>query len=376
LGGQFYLQTFKSVFMMYNLSALLKSTAIVPSIVFLLFFGCKKQNDVRITASTQSGDQAKSSSRQSILIGAFDLNGDGTNEQVFNEGSSISVVQSNGVTASYFISSGPWSILNGTQGVIDLDGAAGAEIPINIGSSILVITHRTRSVKPYQVNGSQWALLNNGISDLDGNEGAEIAINIGSSILVITHRTTSVKSYGVSGSWALLRDGITDLDGYPGNEIAINKGSAGVFIITHRTESVKTYDVPNAGYIGWSLLENGITDLDGTEGKEIAIVTNTGLFIIKHRAQSTLIYGINNGWSLLQGGINDFNGIPGNEIAINIGTSMLIIHAYNNTTKSYYVGNIWSLNSYSNLDGLPGLEIIINAGGRTKVINDRQGTIN
>ena len=73
---------------------------------------------------------------QGVLIATIDVSGDGIADNIYNSGTSITVVRGGGKgTHVYFISSGSWSLIFGNStGIVDMDGVAGAEIAVVNGS--------------------------------------------------------------------------------------------------------------------------------------------------------------------------------------------------------------------------------------------------
>jgi hypothetical protein len=59
----------------------------------------------------------------------------------------------------------------------------------------------------------------------------------------------------------------------------------------------------------------------------------------------------------------------------NVGSAIDIYHDADGSSFTYTAGAAWTYLGASDLDGKPGLELRINAGGRTRVINDRLRTI-
>ncbi len=219
-----------------------------------------------------------SSFAQGVLQATADLTGDGVPERVYNMLNGVMrVVNPDGSQHSYFLTSNPggWAILGGQAGIKDLDGIAGGEMAVNVGSVVIVVTHRTNSIQAYSLPGTGWSLLGGaaGISDFDGVAGAEVPINMGPSIIFITHRTGTLQSMATSsGTWFILPGpgGINDFDGLPGNEVAIT-ASGGTVRILHPANGVtRNYFVTSGAY---SLLAVG--DLDGQPGQEITLRLGT-----------------------------------------------------------------------------------------------------
>ena len=274
---------------------------------------------------------------QDILIANIDVSGDGVPDRIFNSLSGITVIAGNsGSKRVYTISSGGWALIFGnSSGIVDMDGTAGAEIAVNTGSALMIITDRSQSTRNYPIAGA-WAVPPGGIADLDGSAGAEIAVATNSNLLVITQRTAGTNSYMISqGSWAVAVDGV-----------------------------------------------DGISDMDGTAGAEIAIASGSQLIVVTHRNASQRSYPIGTSWSILKNGVQNFNCQPGNDIAIVAGVQgqLMIVHPRDASVRSYpiqSIGTSWELIGYGNYDGTPGVEILINSYTlkRDLVVNDCTGTV-
>lgn len=274
---------------------------------------------------------------QGLFIARIDVSGDGVKDDIYNSVSSITVIAGNsGVKRVYNISSGAWALIFGdSSSIVDLDGIAGAEIAVNTGSALMVITDRLQSTRNYPIAGG-WAVPPGGIADLDGLLGAEIAVATGSNLLVITQRTANTNSYMIGqGGWAVATDGL-----------------------------------------------NGISDMDGIAGAEIAISNGSALVVVTQRNVTQRSYAIGSSWSILKNGIQDFNCQPGNDIVIVAGVQgqLMIVHPRDASTRLYPVqsiGTSWELIGYGNYTGTPGLEILINSFTlkRNLLINDCSGSV-
>jgi hypothetical protein len=220
---------------------------------------CSKQNDSS-TITPKSLMQSQSALSKSVpatspgtLVATVDVNGDGIPDKIYNNGSSVVVVRSTGVTDTYFISSGNWSIV--PAAITDLDGVAGAEITVIVGEYVKIITDKKGTVTSYTLGLSDWSLIttgSNGVSDMDGIAGAEIAIANGNYLTILCQRTGTLTNYLVStGNWSLLSNGIQNFDGKPGNDIALTIfTSSNIEIIHPKTGSIATYSSNTFG-ISW-----------------------------------------------------------------------------------------------------------------------------
>jgi hypothetical protein len=215
---------------------------------------------------------------QGVLQATADLTGDGVPEKIYHAlNGMMRVVNPDGSQQSYFITNSPggWAILGGEAGIKDLDGIPGGEMAVNVGSVVLVVTHRTTSIKGYSLPGTGWALLGGaaGITDYDGVAGAEVPINMGPSLIFINHRAETMKAFATSsGTWFLLLGpgGINDFDGEPGNEVAITVSGGTVRILHPASDVTRNYFVTPGPY---SLF--AVSDLDGQPGQEITLRLGT-----------------------------------------------------------------------------------------------------
>lgn len=322
-------------------------------------------------------------SAQGVLMGSADLDGDGVAETVYNNGSYITVRNTSGSSYNYQISGGSWALLYGDfTSVKDLDGTAGAEIPINIGGALMVINHNSRSSYNYQMSGS-WAASPGGITDLDGIAGNEIAIVASDSLRIVHHRSRSSNSQPMSGTYAIAVYGIRDLDGQPGAEIPIANGSA-LRIYNDRTRSMSSTPVSSGS---WAIcndpgIPNCVSDMNGTAGAELVLILPNYISVYSYATGSMNNYIINAQYAILSDGVRGFDGTTGNEIAIarNDGNINIVYPRTGNVqliNGSSTFGSWWSLLNYANLDGVAGDEIRVrnNGTGRNYRIYPRSGSV-
>lgn len=322
-------------------------------------------------------------SAQGVLMGSADLDGDNIAETVYNNGSYITVKSTNGSSYNYQISGGSWALLYGDfTSVKDLDGTAGAEIPINIGGALMVINHNSRSSYNYQMSGS-WAASPGGITDLDGIAGNEIAIVAADALRIVHHRSRSWNSMPMSGTYAIAVYGIRDLDGQPGAEIPIANGSA-LRIYNDRTRSMSSTPVSSGS---WAIcndpgIPNCVSDMNGTAGAELVLILPNYISVYSYVTGSMSNYIINAQYAILSDGVRGFDGTTGNEIAVarNDGNINIIYPRTGNVqliNGSSTFGSWWSLLNYANLDGVAGDEIRVrnNGTGRNYRIYPRSGSV-
>lgn len=213
-----------------------------------------------------------------VLLGNADLDGNGTPESVYNNttpaGSAINVVSGRGVSR-YPISNGAWALLYGNfSSVVDLDGQPGAEIPVNIGSTLLIIQHRGGTTSRVQIPSASWAAVPGGITDLDGYAGAEIPIVAPGVLWVYAARTGVLSRYAIPEQYAVLQGGIRDFDGAPGSDIAVATNTGNIVVIRQRSGVAQI--IRGAGYFGaqWSVESYG--NFDGIAGDEIRVLSSNG----------------------------------------------------------------------------------------------------
>ncbi|MEQ1512362.1 MAG: hypothetical protein ABL934_06730 [Lysobacteraceae bacterium] len=203
-----------------------------------------------------------------ILIANADLNGDGVAEQIYNTGSTITVKNNQGVTTAIYYVAGSWAMM----GIADLDGTAGAEIAVRTFTQMIVITHRTKKIYPYDLSIYGGAWIGVTIDEFDGVAGNEVAINTGafsngySSLLFVSHRTHTVKQhfFSTAPTWGILN--INDFNGAAGKEVAINTGTLGYVAILHPKNLVARYY--SVGIISQLI---SVSNLDGVAGLEIRV---------------------------------------------------------------------------------------------------------
>ncbi len=326
-------------------------------------------------------------SAQGVLMGSADLDGDNIAEQVYNNGSFITVRNTSGSSYNYQISGGSWALLYGNfTSVKDLDGTPGAEIPINIGGALMVINHNSRSSYNYQISTGSWAASPGGITDLNGIAGNEILIVASDSLKVVDHRARSISSQPMSGTYAVAVYGIKDLDGQPGAEVPIANGSA-LRVYNYRTRSMSSTPVSSGS---WAIcndpgIPNCVSDMNGTPGAELILILPNYITVYSYATGSSNNYLINTQYAILSDGVRDFDGTSGNEIAVARGGDGNINIIYPRTgnvqfingSNTFNAGRWWSLLNYVNLDGVAGDEIRVrdNGYGRNYRIYPRSGSV-
>lgn len=315
-----------------------------------------------------------------LLIGSADLDGDGLPEDVYNNLSSINVVRGTTVT-SYPIGFTSWALLNGDfSSVVDLDGAPGAEIPVNIGGSLLIIHHATRSTSTYAM-GSSWAAAPGGFADLDGQPGKEIVIVTPTGVRIVQERARNVRSVAISGQYAVIGAAITDLDGTAGAEVPISNGSS-LMIYSFVRGVLSSFPM---GSGSWAVCTSGsdcVSDMDGLPGAELLIAVPNAIQVLRYRSGVINNFFIGQQYATLSAGVRDFDGAAGNDIAMaRADGGLLIIRPASGVIQTINgagtFGSSWTLVGYINADGLPGDEIRIRSTATSRVYraNPRTGSV-
>lgn len=323
-------------------------------------------------------------SAQGVLMGSADLDGDNIAETVYNNGSYITVRNTSGSSYNYQVSTGSWALLYGDfSSVKDLDGTAGAEIPINIGGALKVINHNSRSSYNYQISTGSWAASPGGITDLNGIAGNEILIVASDSLKVVDHRARSTSSQPMSGTYAVAVYGIRDLDGQPGAEVPIANGSA-LRVYNYRTRSMSSTPVSSGSWAICNdpIIPNCVSDMNGTPGAELVLIKPNVIGVYSYVTGSTSNYTINTQYAILSDGVRGFDGTTGNEIAVARADGHINI-IYPRTGSLQFIngsntfGSWWSLLNYANLDGVAGDEIRVRNNGtaRNYRIYPRTGSV-
>lgn len=302
---------------MKNSFTVKRSLVAITKLTFTVFcllsiYSCKTKND-EIPSPDQSLTTAKTkvNANNGVLMGTIDVDGDGVPDNIYNNGSFITVVRATGLSHQYTVGGGAWALLFGnSSSIVDLDGVAGAEIPVNIGGSLLIINDRQGTTSTYPIGSGSWAAAPGSIADLDGVAGAEIPIVNGSQLIIITARTGTKSSYPISsGNWAVVQGGTTDLDGVPGAEITMVSGSQ-LIIFTAKTGQMNSYPM---GSGSWAILSNGFQDFDGIAGNDIAITqpesSRNNLIIVHPKSRTTTTYSTLGYWYLVSYANSGTNGV-------------------------------------------------------------------
>lgn len=268
------------------------------------------------------------------LLGTADLNADGRAESIYKDGYYLSL--ESGTKVQRYNMGPTWNPVLGVadikKSIADMDGKAGSEIAINVGSHIRVVNYTDKSVKDYSVSSAPWAVVPGGVADLDGDAGAELVAITGSYVRLISPSKTgtrAIKEYWISdGNWAVVNGGIIDLDNVAGAEVvAIHENNVAIITFAKTSNQQKEYVVAE-GAGKWAVLPAGIRDLDGELGREIPM---------------------------------------------QVGSYLKVLYPVKGRVKSFFVSSgSWSVTGYANVDKYDGEEVLIKlANGSTKTISAR-----
>jgi hypothetical protein len=204
-------------------------------------------------------------------------------------------------------------------GVADTDGVAGAEIVTAVGTGITVIEPRTNTTRYYPISGS-WAI--NSVKDLDGQAGGEIIV-AGSSIFVITDRTRATSTYSIPG-YSI--NGVADTDGLAGGEIIVVT-TTGIQVIRHRDGSKTAYSIAGSQFRIYSTAK----DTDGVAGVDIIVSTGyysgstylSGIYTIHDPSRTTRYYSFNTSFTIMTACNKD--GLAGDELFVSGTTAIYML---------------------------------------------------
>ncbi|MBC7977064.1 MAG: hypothetical protein H7138_18970 [Myxococcales bacterium] len=334
-----------------------------------------------LVALTVMAPRGAAAANFGLLIGSADLDGDGTIEDVYNNLSSINVANGNTLSRSYSIGFTSWALLFGNfSSVQDLDGVPGAEVPVNIGGSLLIIHHASRSTVTHPISPTTWAPVPGGIIDLDGQPGKEVVLITPTGMKLVQERTRNVQSVSISGQFAVIGDAIADLDGTAGAEIPVANG-AGLQIYSMVRGVLSSF--PFSG--NWAVCTSGsacVSDMDGTAGAELLIAVPNAIQILRYRSGVVNSFPIGQQYAVLSDGVRDFDGSAGNDIAIaRADGNLLILRPQVGVLQSINgagtFGSSWTLVGYINADGQPGDELRLRSTANNRIyrVNPRSGTV-
>ncbi|MGV8217302.1 hypothetical protein KK089_28785 [Pseudomonas aeruginosa] len=165
-----------------------------------------------------------------VLVGTWDLRGNGQLAAVYRDGANLQVVEG-GSTRNYSFGNVVWSVFGAT----DTDGQPGAEIIGRTSTGIYVISNAT-SRKEYSIGASAWALYG-GTADTDGKPGNELIVVMQGKVRVIHHASGASSDYRI-GDVNYSIDSVADMDGQPGAEILVRDANGKLFVINDRTGKV------------------------------------------------------------------------------------------------------------------------------------------
>ena len=297
-----------------------------------------------------------------VLVGTWDLRGNGQLAAVYRDGANLQVVEG-GSTRNYSFGNVVWSVFGAT----DTDGQPGAEILVKAGPDLVIVSHASTTQRKYPVGNVSWAIMR--ATDVDNVAGDEVILSIGNGVRTVFDRTRTQRdaTFSYNGTWGLFD--VADVDGAPGKELVLNMGN-GVKVIDPRTSGAKDFT-----FSGYHALAQ-IADLDGQPGAEIIGRTSTGIYVISN-ATSRKEYSIGASAWALYGGTADTDGKPGNELIVVMQGKVRVIHHASGASSDYRIGDVnYSIDSVADMDGQPGAEILVrDANGKLFVINDRTGKV-
>ncbi|MDF5977661.1 hypothetical protein P4114_04290 [Pseudomonas aeruginosa] len=295
-----------------------------------------------------------------VLVGTWDLRGNGQLAAVYRDGANLQVVEG-GSTRNYSFGNVVWSVFGAT----DTDGQPGAEILVKAGPDLVIVSHASTTQRKYPVGNVSWAIMR--ATDVDNVRRRR------SHPQHRQRRAHRIRShpYATRRHLQLQRHlglfDVADVDSAPGKELVLNMGN-GVKVIDPRTSDAKDFT-----FSGYHALAQ-IADLDGQPGAEIIGRTSTGIYVISN-ASSRKEYNIGASAWALYGGTADTDGKPGNELIVVMQGKVRVIHHASGASSDYRIGDVnYSIDSVADMDGQPGAEILVrDANGKLFVINDRTG---
>ncbi|MFN3582215.1 MAG: hypothetical protein ACK4VV_17280 [Pseudomonas sp.] len=300
----------------------------------------------------------------STYLGSWDLRGLGQNDLVYRESSGIRIVQSNGVRRDYPVGNVSWTFF----GAYDTDGKPGSELVLRAGTDVLIIDHAYQTTRRYGVGNVSWAIER--AADLTSNGADELIVRFGNSLRIISDSNSSQRDINFPGnqSWALMD--LANLSGQ-GLDLVINI-PGGARIVDPRRATYKDFN-----FSGFSEVY-GVADLRGRSDLQVIGRTSTELWVITGGVSGSVKrYPVTTqqSWAIYQR-TADTDGSAGEEVILILPTSIKIVRHRTGTVKTYNFNSNYTVDALQDMDGRPGLEIIVRlAGGMTRIVNDRLGTI-
>ncbi|MCT5187010.1 hypothetical protein LZK71_01815 [Pseudomonas aeruginosa] len=107
-----------------------------------------------------------------VLVGTWDLRGNGQLAAVYRDGANLQVVEG-GSTRNYSFGNVVWSVFGAT----DTDGQPGAEILVKAGPDLVIVSHASTTQRKYPVGNVSWAIMRaTDVDNVAGDEGAPYSI--------------------------------------------------------------------------------------------------------------------------------------------------------------------------------------------------------
>ncbi len=154
-----------------------------------------------------------------VLVGTWDLRGNGQLAAVYRDGANLQVVEG-GSTRNYSFGNVVWSVFGAT----DTDGQPGAEILVKAGPDLVIVSHASTTQRKYPVGNVSWAIMR--ATDVDNVAGDEVILSIGNGVRTVFDRTRTQRdaTFSYNGTWGLFD--VADVDGAPGKELVLNMATA------------------------------------------------------------------------------------------------------------------------------------------------------
>jgi hypothetical protein len=260
------------------------------------------ENSVVREAIKKAQTEEQFSAQQTMSFNGIptgDFNGDGCNDNVTLNSSSIVISHPCGGSNTTYNFSGSYAI----NGVYDTDGEAGLEIGVVNGTYFQIIDDADKRLRRYTM-GNNWAI--NGNYELDGDAGNEIGVVSQNYLVIIDDAQNKKRNYLLGNNWAI--NGNYDADGNTGDEIGI-VNSLYFQILTDAVNNITNYSLGNSYSI------NGSYDTDGEPGVELGIVKSGFFDLLDDEDNNIRSYGIPGAYFV--NGAQNIDGQAGKEILIN-----------------------------------------------------------
>lgn len=301
------------------------------------------------------------------LLGRWDLNGDGTLENVYRGTGVLEVRNASGtLERSYSFGNVTWNL----AAAANTDNQPGAELIVKAGPDVVIINHPNNTQNRYTLGNVLFDVA--GTAQLDGTPGQEVIVRTGNALVLIsdTNRTQRAVTDGISGTWQY--QGAYTLAGMPYATLAYTAGNS-LRLYDYNLQSGREF--PTDGMT--SVI--GAADLNGVVGNELVARSSSNLLVVSGGVQgavlSTYAGGTGSNWSV-HGAFADTDGQPGQEVILVLPGKVRVVHQRTGQAKDYPVSGTYAIYAVADRDGVAGAEItVVDSANRTYVINDRLGTI-